>query len=380
MVRRARPDGRHRAEGRGLTFVWTPPPAMLRPLAVGERIDAAFKIWGRNFLAMAKAMLVIAIPAGIIEALVQVSTLPTTTAATPFGSTSAVTMTGTDVATLVGGESVTAVVGWIVATLAVTTLYGIVGNAYLGQRVDWRAALRRGVAKLPSALWISFLVAVVVVVPIVVVVLLVALVSTTGSTGMTVVVGIVLGLAALVFDSWAYVATRLATPTLMLEDVRGSRSIRRAFRLVRGSWWSVFGTLFLMGLIVAIASGIAGTLFGVGLLGTAGDPVASAIVYFVERTVVLIVLTPLSASLAVVLTIDMRVRKEGFDIEYLAGALQTPAGPHPVPFIRPAPGYGQPGYGQPGYGQPPGYGPPPYGQPPGYGPPPYGPPPGYGPP
>ena len=43
---------------------WGAPPVYLRPLGVGERIDAAFKLWSRNFLSMAKAMLVIAVMHG----------------------------------------------------------------------------------------------------------------------------------------------------------------------------------------------------------------------------------------------------------------------------------------------------------------------------
>ena len=67
--------------------MWTPPPVMLRPLGVGERIDAAFKIWTRNFLPMAKAMLVIAVPAGIIEALITLSIQPSATTTQIGGTT-----------------------------------------------------------------------------------------------------------------------------------------------------------------------------------------------------------------------------------------------------------------------------------------------------
>src|SRR5271157_5181926 len=112
---------------------------MLRPLGVGERIDAAFKIWTRNFLPMAKAMLVIAVPAGIVEALVTLSMQPDTTT-TQIGSTSFTTSTGNGAAVL-GGTAVNLVIGVFVSALSITTLFSIVANAYLGKKVDWREAL-----------------------------------------------------------------------------------------------------------------------------------------------------------------------------------------------------------------------------------------------
>ena len=80
--------------------MWVPPQRVLRPLGVGERIDATFKIWGRNFLSMAKAMLIIAIPAGIIEALVVVSEQSSVTTTSVGSSTFT---TPTDTSTVLGG-------------------------------------------------------------------------------------------------------------------------------------------------------------------------------------------------------------------------------------------------------------------------------------
>jgi hypothetical protein len=353
---------------------------MLRPLGVSERIDAAFKIWTKNFLAMAKAMLVIGVPAGVIEGLVTLSVPSNTTTSTnPFGSQTATTSASHSAAVL-GGTAVNLVIGVFVGALAITTLYGIIGNAYLGQPVVWRDALRKGVRRIWSAIWISILVGLVSLLPIVAVVAVVVVLATSGAHGAAVGAGIVLGLSALVLVIWFVVSAHLATPVMMLEDVRGSAAIRRAIRLVRGSWWSVFGTLFLMGLITGVASSILGAIFVAVVLAFQGGHVATDIANFVLRTVILVVFTPLSASLAVVITIDMRVRKEGFDIEYLATSMGTVPGSDALSFLKPAvvPGPGM-SYGPPGTlgspSQPPPVGPPPgYARPPGYGPPPIPPP------
>jgi hypothetical protein len=156
----------------------------------------------------------------------------------------------------------------------------------------------------------------------------------------------------------------------MLEHVRAGAAILRAIRLVRGTWWSVFGSGVLMGLLVGIGTGILSVFFLVALVAVGGHSVAGAVLTFVLRTIILVVLTPLTATLSVVLLIDMRVRKEDLDLVSLATALGTTVGPNPLPFVRPVV-YGQPGtYGPPGwYGQPGAYGPPgSYGPPGGYGP------------
>ena len=345
---------------------------MLRPLGVGERLDAAFRIWARNFLAMAKAMLVIAVPAAIIEVIVVMSAVPNTATTSPFSTTaSAPTLTSGSVATLWAALLVAGGVGGVASTLAVTTLNGIVGQAYLGQQVNWRAALRNGLSKLLSALWISLIIAVIISVPVFAAILVTVLFSATGSTALTVVMGLALGLGAVCYVIWTYVATLPATPILMLEDVRGIEAVRRSFRLVRGSWWSVFGTFLIMFILLSIASDVIGGVLEFGsLVAGPGSPLGITLL-FLEEVVFLVFFTPLAASLMVVVTIDMRVRKEGFDIEFLAAAMQSATGPNPVSFIRPKPGYDQP-WGSPGYGQPPT----PYGQsgypPPGYPPQPYG--------
>jgi hypothetical protein len=209
-----------------------------------------------------------------------------------------------------------------------------------------------------------------------VVVLVVVIVRAASSLGVAVLVAAVLGLPVFCLVIWFSICAQLATPALMLEHVRGGAAIVRAIRLVRGTWWSVFGSGLLMGVLVGIATGILSVFFLVALVAVGGHSVAAALLTFVLRTIILVVLTPLTATLSVVLLIDMRVRKEGLDLVALASALGTTVGPSPLPFVRRVV-YGPPGtYGPPGwYGQQGAYGPPGSSGPPGA----YGPPGGYGP-
>src|ERR1700733_9369579 len=270
---------------------------------------------------MAKAMLVIAVPAGIIEAIVTVSATAANT--TTFGTTTLTTngsTSTTSATTSLGGSAVDLVLGLFVAALSITTLFRIVGSAYLGQPVDWRTALRAGWRRMLSAVWISILIGLCVVIPSAIVVLGIVGVAVVGAHAIAALVGVIFGIGLIVYLVWFLVSAHLATPILMLEDVRGTAAIRRAIRLIRGSWWSVFGTVLLMALIVGVGSGVLDIVFLVVIVASHGDPVALAISEFFLRTIILVIFTPLSASLAVILTIDMRVRKEGFDIQFLAAS------------------------------------------------------------
>ena len=198
-----------------------------------------------------------------------------------------------------------------------------------------------GLSRMLSAIWISILIGFVFIVVLLAVVLVFVIPAAAGNHAVGILAAIVIGLAAVVFLLWFYVCAHLATPLLMLENARGRKAIARATHLVRGSWWSVFGTMLLMGLIVSVGGIAVGVLFAVLLLAAHGDTTATIAINFLVRTVSLVIFTPLSSSIAVILAIDMRVRKEGFDIQYLAATLGTSAQPPPGSFIRMP--YGPPG-------------------------------------
>ncbi|HXZ61931.1 MAG TPA: hypothetical protein VEG62_04245, partial [Acidimicrobiales bacterium] len=118
-----------------------PAVPQLRPLGLGERLDAAFKIFGRSFVPMAKAVLVIAVPAGVIDALITTSTaLPANsgTGQTVFGTGSTVSVHAGDTSAYFAGLFVVFLVSEVVTAVATATCYRIIASVYLGQPVAWR--------------------------------------------------------------------------------------------------------------------------------------------------------------------------------------------------------------------------------------------------
>jgi len=370
--------------------MWSSGPPVLRPLGVGERLDASFKIVGRNFLPMAKAVLVLAIPSGIVEALITTSTaLPkATTTNGPFGATT-IHYTHSQIWTYAAGLLALVVIIEIATAIATATCYLIVGHSYVGQSVPWRTALRHGAARLPSIAWIILLVFLAIVIPGLPVGLVVGVAAAAHIPALAAAVGFLGGATWLVYAVWFTVGSRLAVPTLMIEEIRGAKALRRSLQLCRGNWWSVFGTEILAWLLVEIFGIVLGIVTLVVGAASNDSTVAGAIAGFFIRTIDVIVVTPFTAAVLVILAIDLRVRKEGFDIELLASQMGTTPGASALSFIRPPPGRlyppppGGPGGSPPpplDYPPPSGYPPSGYPPPPPSSPPPYPPPQGYPPP
>jgi len=152
--------------------------------------------------------------------------------------------------------------------------------------------------------------------------------------------GMVLGLpVALLMWTWFI----LYTQATVLEDMRGTRSLQRARELVRGHGWHAFGALVLMGIglglvhMVLIGPVQAGMLY-VNYAHPDAYPVAVLAGQTAEQTLT-VLLGPCALILQVLLYYDLRIRKEGFDLQMMADAIHPGEGPAPprAPMTIPPP-------------------------------------------
>jgi hypothetical protein len=91
------------------------------------------------------------------------------------------------------------------------------------------------------------------------------------------------------------------------------------------------GILILVAILTGIVQGVI-VAFLFGVVSVTGNEVAGAIADAVGQTASAALTTPLSAAVLTVLYFDLRVRKEGFDLELMArrlgaGPEVTDAGP-----------------------------------------------------
>jgi hypothetical protein len=272
----------------------------LRPLAVGEVIDVALKIWRRHFWTLVRIVVVVVAPVAILSSLI-VNSVAVQPAPTP--------PTGEDVGGLLAGGFTAVVLGLLGFLLASAASLRAVSVAYLGGTPDWRESLQVAAARFGSLLWLSILLG----------------------------LGLFLALIALLVPFiWLSVAWSLAFVVLVAEGLGGGQALGRSYALVRGRWWPVFGALALAKIVQYIMSLIIGLPLGLLSLNTRAGTFAAFVTGAVGDTIRSAVTTPFFAAVLVLVYYDLRVRKEGFDLEVMARSIGLPPEP-PEPAPPPPP-------------------------------------------
>jgi hypothetical protein len=121
----------------------------------------------------------------------------------------------------------------------------------------------------------------------------------------------------------------LIVPAIVVEGQRALPSLRRSRDLVKGYRGKAFCILLVVNLLQVVLAGGVGVI--TGLLFSA-EAASSAILSSALNNLLSIFLTPLGIIAAILLYYDMRIRKEGFDLEMLSRALTTEP-----PTLAPAP-------------------------------------------
>jgi hypothetical protein len=124
---------------------------------------------------------------------------------------------------------------------------------------------------------------------------------------------------------------------VVLESLSGTDALSRSKHLVTGFWWRVFGVIFLIQFVLGMVSGLVGVLLAMVfpyqemVRGPDLFPVAASFNYprYAVHTIVGDLISVLfSAYLAVCTTLlylDLRIRKEGFDLEMAAQNASQPS-------------------------------------------------------
>jgi hypothetical protein len=132
-----------------------------------------------------------------------------------------------------------------------------------------------------------------------------------------------------VFCAAVYLAVRwsLAVAAMMAEDVGPIRGLGRSWNLVSGQWWRTFGILLIVWIMQLIITYGLVILFGlIAALVTTGD--FQLAVAQVGGTLLSALVSPIATIAITLLYFDLRVRKEGLDLDQLAQ--QTSPGPAPA--------------------------------------------------
>ena len=291
----------------------------LRPLQVGEILDAGIKVYVKNVRTLMGLTAVVVVPLQVVSAIVLLS-IVSNSHEVPRGFLAAGTVqTSSERFTSLGASTTLGILGGLASLLTTAACVKAVSDIYLDQPTDIRSSLRFALRRLGSLLWLEIFLGVL----------------------------LLLAFVALVIPGiWLYAAASVATPALLIEGRRGSRAVGRSLKLVRGRWWPTAGVLLVAAVMVSVVSGaIQALLVGILLTGSGDAVVLTVLVVSLAAAASAILTRPFQAAVTTVLYYDLRVRHEGYDVALLAEQLGIepaalppawPRMPGPRPWERPA--------------------------------------------
>jgi len=261
-------------------------------MGVGEILDGAFKLYRANFKPIALVALILSAPLQIITSIAVRGQNGGTGLIAIFNDPSLGSSVDSNPFQSLGANLtlvLTTFVGFLVGPLIAGAVAKAVATSYLGGEISTGEALRASL----RCWW-----------PLLAGSILVHLVE-----GVS-LLGCCIGLL-FVMPLWMVVS-----PAIVVEGLGPVQGMKRSFQLCTTRYWPVLGIALLSGLITqtlggmvggvpAIAAGLIGYRWGFPLLALGG--VATAV--FVG---------PISAIVATLVYFDLRIRREGFDLEVMA--------------------------------------------------------------
>ena len=267
----------------------------LRPRSATEIVDAAFQLMKRYYASLVVVAVVALAPALVVRVIL--GTRPS------------------------DPVSVSAVLGvqFLSSALADAAIIVAVSDCYLGESVNVGDALARTAARLPAIIGASLirwmLIAISAVAPVIVYApLMVGVPSAARVTG-----ALVFALTAVLIGLYVALRTMPVTAVIVLEKTGVMACISRAWALTRGEALRILVTLGLAWLIYLALWLLAGATMSTVLRSrpVLADILAAVVVAFVY---------PFIGVVTTLLYYDLRVRKEGFDLEMMAKELGVAGG------------------------------------------------------
>jgi hypothetical protein len=285
-----------------------------RPLGVGEILDAGIKVYLRNARMLMGLAAVVVIPVQALSWVVLLSIVSNSDQVpSAFGSfSSSASNTAADRSAALGANLVLVVVELIATALVTAACVKAVSDLYLGQPTDMRASLRFAARRLAPYLGMQILY----------------------TLGLAVAF-----LLLIVPGIWLYAAWSVAAPALLIEGRRPVAALGRSRQLVKGRWAPTAGVLLVTVVMTSLVSAaFQGVLVGAAFLPGQPSALFGITVITLAAAISSIIATPFSATVWTILYYDLRVRREGYDVDLLAEQLGLPAASLPPSSRREAAG------------------------------------------
>jgi membrane-anchored glycerophosphoryl diester phosphodiesterase (GDPDase) len=316
---------------------WTPPPKPglipLRPLDLGVILGASFRLLRRNPRpTFGVAVLIQSVVLVVGLGLIFLAAFYTTSRFDFSSSGNQSTISAGNTAILILAALVAVALSFISSAMLQGIIVLEVSRATLGEKQRLPQLWRRARGRIGALIGWTALVALAVTIALSLVVgLIIVLVSTLGTAGIVagVLIGLFGGLGSVVLAFW--LGTRLAfvASALMLERLTIRQAIVRSWTLTRGYFWRTLGILLLVSVILQVANSIISTplnflaQFLIPLVDPNRQTGPTTIILIAALGVLAVIVSLVfSAITAVVQTattvllyLDVRIRKEGLDLD-----------------------------------------------------------------
>jgi hypothetical protein len=285
-----------------------------------ELLDELFRLYRRHFSVIAGISLLLVLP-GLLASLLSGSYKTN-----PIGSLLQYTSSGGGAAVLqqiqaqqaqqnTGWSLLGGLIGLIIVPFSVGALYRAAVDGANGQPMTIRSVLSETLARYWPLFGFAALAFLIVVL-----------------WGIAVLIGSVLlvlpGLAVFCAGVYLLVRWSVSLPAMMAENVGPIRGLGRSWSLVKGMWWRTFGIILIVIVAYIIIDLALLALFGVVTAVIPANTDLRSGLATAATTLVDALIAPLFPIVLTLLYFDLRVRKEGLDLEQLAK--QASSGPAPA--------------------------------------------------
>ncbi len=317
---------------------WTPPPkpglVPLQPMGLGTILSGSFTVLRRNprptFGVALLFSLALFILSGVIVGVVGLLAFSRLDTA-PIEEQEEIAAGATAITLL------SALVPMALALIASAVFQGIisleVARATIGEKLTFGGLWRLSKGRIGALIGWTMLVTLAVTIALAVAVGILALIAiTAGDAGpaVAIVLGILLFLGAIVIGAWLGTKLSMVPSAIVLERLDVFAAVRRSWTLTDRFFWRTFGIQLLVGFILNLAAQVVTTpvsfLGGilVSFFGVSGDPttmfVLLGVVYlltFLVTIVVSAITIIVQSATTTLLYLDLRIRKEGLDLELI---------------------------------------------------------------
>ncbi|NXY99735.1 glycerophosphoryl diester phosphodiesterase membrane domain-containing protein, partial [Streptomyces sp. BR123] len=307
---------------------WGKPPAAkpgtipLRPLDMGEILDGAVATMRGQWRSVLSVSLVVATIVQVVDLLLKKYALADLPTPDPEAGPAAV-LDAMGASLLSSSASLfVQFIGGILATALLTMIFS---RAVLGRSSTVAEAWHDARPRLPHLVGLTLLLGIGAAVLVAVLLLPAVLARSIGLA----LLGVLVAFPLLI---WLAIKFSLASPALMLEKSSIPTALRRSSKLVRGSWWRIFGITALTALITGFVSAViiypmlflGAALSGSGFSGFADgtllDDWTFLVILGVASVIAQTITLPMQSGVTVLLYVDQRIRREALDLELARAA------------------------------------------------------------